>query len=141
MRLMKIWVCVPDGGWGESALFAQQVIEHLCLMNCIEIKDRERVSLTKNVRGTFEERHPKHGSLRRDTCTGVTELPRENRGAASLPRAVSSSMGHFFGKVLLLFCYCMLACCSLRIFLYIYIVLSVVYLSRCHVARSIPVIL
>lgn len=64
--------------------------------------------------------------------------PRENQGAASLPRAVSSSTGHFFGKVLLLFCYCMLECCSLRIFLYIYIVLSVVYLGQCHVARSFP---
>lgn len=25
-------VCVPDRGWGKSTLFAQQVIEHLCLM-------------------------------------------------------------------------------------------------------------
>lgn len=106
------------------------------------------MSLTKNVGGTCEEKHPRHGSLSRDTCTGVTVLgraeaggARENWGAASLPRGVSSSTGHFFAKVLLLLCYWMLACCSLRIFLYICIVLSVVYLGQCHVARSFPIIL
>lgn len=83
------------------------------------------MSLTKNVRGTFEEKHPRHGSHSSDTCTGVTVLggaqaggAPDDWGAASLPRAVSSSTGHFFGKVLLLLCYWMLL--SENIFVYMH---------------------